>query len=83
MKCDIVMGFVCAQDTILVRADDLGMQRSFVAEGNEGRACALSFAGDNQLVVKASSHFSFALACNLTGFHLPPVNHFWQADLNF
>ena len=83
MKCDIVMGFVCAQDTILVRADDLGMQRSFVAEGNEGRACAPNFAAVDQLVVKASSHFSFALACNLTGFHLPPVNHFWQANLNF
>ena len=71
MKCDIVMGFVCAQDTVLVRADDLGMQRSFVAEGNEGRACAPNFAAVDQLVVKASSHFSFALACSLTCFHLP------------
>ena len=47
-----MMGFVCAQDTILVRADDLGMQRSFVAEGNEGRACAPNFAAVDQLVVK-------------------------------
>ena len=46
------MGFVCAQDTILVRADDLGMQQSFVAEGNEGRACAPNFAAVDQLVVK-------------------------------